>query len=513
MYDEKMTVSTFLANILAKISVVILFGAGIYFYFIFRTFDMFPILWSLYAFGGIIVLVILAGVFCFTPKMPKALKIISLFFNIVISAAFIYIAIYLPSIRSQIEKMFVEIPYVGEAEINYYVLKDKYKVQPTGNAISTNFYDYENATFIIQQSTDLENQEYAMLVSNRELYSNGVNTVVAESIFDAVDMLYAGTGDVLVLNSSYIPIIEDVTAYEDFSKRVEVVYTVHKKMQISDSNVNVDVTNKPFTVMLVGNDKWGDDITTTGRTDVNLLLTIHPLTKPVSVVSIPRDAFVPNACLYNKNDKLTHAGIYGIQCTEQTIENYLGVEIDYYVVLNFSSMVNIVNALGGIDVNNPYAFTTSEANSYQGTFEEGFIHLNGEEALGYVRERKSLNSGDFGRGEHQNLVVQALIQKMTEPSIITKIDKVLSSMENTFKTNVTIEDIYSLAQMQLDDMAVWNVVSYALNGTTGEEIVASLDENNMYSVVYISEEQIAFVQQLIQQIVNGEVVEQELLPN
>ena len=124
-----------------------------------------------------------------------------------------------------------------------------------------------------------------------------------------------------------------------------------------------------------------------------------------------------------------------------------------------------------------------------------------------------MNSGDFGRGEHQNLVVQALIQKMTEPSIITKIDKVLSSMENTFKTNVMIEDIYSLAQMQLDDMAMWNVVSYSLNGITGEEIVASLDENNMYSVVYISEEQIAFVQQLIQQIVNGDVVEQELLPN
>ena len=513
MSENKLTISNFFANILSKISVIILFGTGLYFYFVFRTFDMFPFMWGIYAFGGVIVLTLLAGIFCFIPKMPKAIKIISLIFNIAISAVFAYVGWYLPSIRSQIEKTFMEIPLTGEAEINYYVLKDEYKVEPTGQQISTNFDDYVNKTFIIQQSTDLENQEYALLVSNRELDNQEVDYLYAESIFDAVDLLYSGAGDVMVLNSSYIPMIEDITGYEDFSSRVENIYTVYKKMQISSSANSVDVTTKPFTIMIAGNDKWAEDVTTTGRTDVNILATIHPETKQAVFVSVPRDAYVPNACLYDSNDKLTHAGIYGIQCTEETLEKYLEVDINYYVVLNFNSMVKIVDALEGIDLYNPYTFTTSSTNSFQGTFEDGYIHLDGNQALAYVRERKSLDNGDIGRGEHQNLVIQAMIEKMTEPMMITKVDKLLSSMEGTFKTNITMDEIYALAQMQLDDMAMWNIVSYTLDGDSGFETVASLDANNTYSVIYLNDEQVQFVQNVMQQVKDGEYITQDNLPN
>ena len=175
-------------------------------------------------------------------------------------------------------------------------------------------------------------------------------------------------------------------------------------------------------------------------------------------------------------------------------------------------MVKIVDALEGIDIYNPYTFTTSSTNSFQGTFEKGNLHLDGNQALAYVRERKALDNGDIGRGEHQNIVIQSMIDKLTEPMIITRIDKLLSSMEGTFKTNIIMDEIYALAQMQLDDMAMWNIITYSLGGTSGYETVASLDENNTYSVVYLDDEQIQFVQDVVQQVYNGELIEQDNLP-
>ena len=451
---------------------------------------------------------LLVSVLCFLPKVPKGVKIGTMVVNILLSGGLGYASWYLPHIRSQIEKAFAQVPLVGEAEINFYVLKAEYKQEPT----SVHFEDYKDKTFIIQQSTDLTNQDYAMLVANRELYSDGVQTMTVESIFDAVDALYAQTGDVMVLNTSYIPMIKDITGYEDFLDRVEVVYTVYKKLELSNEATSVDVTTKPFNIMIIGNDKWGSDVLTTGRTDVNMIASVNPKTKQVAFVTIPRDAYVPNACLYNNKDKLTHAGIYGIKCTEETIENYFDIEINYYVVVNFSSIVNIVDALCGIDIDNPYRFVSDSIDSYRGTFEKGNIHLDGKQTLAYVRERKSLENGDYARGEHQAIAIKAMIEKLTEASVITRIDQLLQSLNGTFSTNISMNEIYAMAQMQLDDMAMWNINLYSLTGSDGYETVASLDSSNTYSVVYLNAEQIAYVKNVMQHVADGEIIEQGKLP-
>ena len=510
--EEKMTVAKFLANYASKFSVILFLGIGLYFYFIFRTFDMFPLIWNVYVLAAVLVMTFILALLCFLPKVPKTVKIVTMVFAILFSGGLGYASWYLPHVRSQIEKAFAEVPMVGEAEINFYVLKNEYKTESTGVATPIHLEDYKDKKFILQQSTDLENQDYAMLVANRELYSDGVQTVAVESIFDAVDALYAQSGDVMVLNTSYIPMIEDITGYEDFLDRVEVVYTVYKKLQLSNEADKVDVTTKPFNIMIIGNDKWGDDVLTTGRTDVNMIASVNPVTKQISFISIPRDAYVPNACLYNNYDKLTHAGVYGIKCTEETLENYLDIDINYYVVVNFSSLVKIVDALGGVDIDNPYTFTTNSTKTFKGTFEEGSIHLDGNKALAYVRERKSLENGDYARGEHQTIVIKALLEKLTEASVITRIDKLLDSLNGTFATNISMDEIYALAQMQLDDMAMWNVNMYALTGTSGFEVVASLDAANTYSVVYLKKQQINYVRDIIQQITNGEILEQGKLP-
>lgn len=495
--ENKMTVATILAKYVSKVVLFIMIGISLYFYFVFRSFDVFPLVWGLYALGGILFVALLSGLLCFIPKIPNVIKIIVMILNILISASLAFASWYLPSIRSQIEKSFAEIPLQGVEEINFYVLKD-----------ASSFDDYANEIFIIQKALDAENQNYALLVAKRELHSEALNTLFAEDIFEAVDMLYAQTGDVLVMNASYVPLIESITGYEDFSNKVDIVYTVHKKLQVSTEVNSVDVTNKPFHVLIVGNDKWADDVVTTGRTDLNLLATIHPQTKQVSVISLPQDAYIPNACLYDKNDKLTYAGIYGIECTEQSIEKFLDIDIRYYVVVNFTSLVNIVDAVDGITIDNPYTFTTSTSE----TFEEGILHLTGKDALAYVSEKKNLENGESSRGKHQTLVLQALIDTFTEASIITKVDQLLDVLDDSFKSNLPLNELYALAQMQLDDMAIWNVVSYTLTGESVEDYVASLGETSTYSVVNLNEAQIEFVKGVMQEIMDGKEVTQQELP-
>lgn len=538
----KKTVSDFLAKYMSKITWLIMVGLGLYFYYIFRTFDMFPNEWGMYLLGGIVGVSLILGLICFLPKVHKSGKILTMVLNVLLCIVLAIASWYLPHVRGQIEKAFAEVPLEGEAEINFYVLKDEYKVvnteenqdvvdETSDEVVSDDetgsdetdeiveddgektIADYADGTFIIQESVDLVNQDYAMLVCNRELLSDGVATTTVASIFDAVDALYAGTGDVMVLNTSYIPMIEDITGYEDFLDRVDVVYTVYKKLQISSEATSVDVTSKPFNVLIVGNDKYGDDVRTTGRTDVNIIASVNPETKQVSFVTVPRDSYMPNACLYNNNDKLTHAGVYGIKCTEETLENYFDIEINYYVVINFSSLIKIVDAIGGVDIYNPYAFKAQRVKTYTGTFEEGDIHLDGNMALAYVRTRYGLEDGDFARGQHQTIVIKAMIEKLTQPAIITKVDKLLTSLDGTFKTNISMDEIYALAQMQLDDMAVWNINLYSLTGTAGMDYCAALGTANKYSVVYLKNNQVKYVKDVMSQVANGDILEQGTLPS
>ena len=529
-----------IAKYFSIVSLLLLIGMGLYFYNIFGSFPMFPKTWSQYLLYGLIGVWGFLGIFCIFPKFHHTTKMFVMIVNIQLAICIAFASWYLPHIRAQIEKTFAEVPLEGEAEINFYVLKDEFKPNAEGDApvIDNNgvegdedahaevdndetgetevekvfdIKDYADATFVIQVGADLENQEYALLVLKRELKVDDVKTILVESIFDAVDVLNSGEGDVMVMNATYIPMVEDITGYEEFSSTVDVAYTVYKKLQISNEANSVDVTTKPFNILIVGNDAYGE-VYTTGRTDVNMIATVNPVTKQVSFVTIPRDGYVPNARL-NANDKLTHAGVYGVGNTEESIERYLGIEINYYVVINFSSLTKIVDAMGGIDIYNPYTFSTSSFyGAWRGTFEEGNIHLDGQQALTYCRERKNLPNGDFGRGEHQTIVIKAMVEKLTEPSIITKIDQLLMALEGTFKTNLSIEEIHALAQMQLDDMAMWNIVNYAMSGSTGYDYCASMGYSRTYSVVYIYEKHLTFVKNVIRQITDGYEVTQEAMP-
>lgn len=268
--------------------------------------------------------------------------------------------------------------------------------------------------------------------------------------------LYNNKINAIIINEAYRGILEE--NHENFTSETRVIYTVEIEEEVENITKNVDVTVKPFNIYISGIDTYGP-VNTVSRTDVNILVTVNPSTRQVLMTSIPRDAYVTLAS-FGAKDKLTHSGIYGINETVNTVANWLNTEINYYARVNFSSLTEIVNALGGITVDSPVAFT-----AFDGTqFKAGKNQLNGTQALSFVRERKSLGSGDFDRGKNQMRALTGIINKMLSPAIITNYSSVLDSISGSFQTSMESSDITSLIKMQLNDMSGWTITQQQITG-------------------------------------------------
>ncbi len=231
----------------------------------------------------------------------------------------------------------------------------------------------------------------------------------------------------------------------------------------------VNITKEPFLVYISGLDTRGQgQIKDKGLSDVNMVVAVNPKTKKVLMVNIPRDYYVPLDGEQNKMDKLTHAGNYGIGCSMKTLESLFDIKFNYYFKVNFKSVVDIVDSLGGITVNSDYNFTSNYSLSHTSyTFKKGENHLSGDAALAFARERKKFSAGDRQRGIHQQKVITGIINKLISPSMLNpaKINKVLNSITGNTKSNVSSAQISSLVQMQLNDMASWDIQSFAVDGT------------------------------------------------
>ncbi|MDE6952299.1 MAG: LCP family protein [Erysipelotrichales bacterium] len=273
---------------------------------------------------------------------------------------------------------------------------------------------------------------------------------------ELVDSLYSKKVDGIILDEAFRHLIEQEK--ESFSDDTRVIYQIIKD-EDSVNAKSVDVLNKPFLVFISGNDMYGE-ITTISRSDVNMLAAINPLTHQVLLISIPRDTYYP----LNRNgqyDKFTHAGIYGLQESIDTLEDMLSEDINYYVRMNFTSFINIVDALGGITVYSPSSFTT-RIGKYN--IEEGENTLNAKQALAFVRERKSFIDGDFARGRNQQRMIAAIIDKICSPAILTSFSSVLDTISQSVETNFSSTDINALVQMQLTQMPSWDIQTYQIIG-------------------------------------------------
>lgn len=283
--------------------------------------------------------------------------------------------------------------------------------------------------------------------------------------------------EVIFLSNAYYEILcEDIDGFKDGTK---IIYTVSVQVDSKDSSKRVDVTKDPFNIYISGIDTFGS-IKNVARSDVNMIMTVNPLTKEILLTSIPRDMYLP-LHTFGAKDKLTHSGIYGINETTATVEDWLGIDINYYVRVNFTTLVDIVDVIGGIDVESEYAFSSSVS---EHSYAAGMNHLNGEEALFFARERKTLSGGDNERVKNQQRVLKGIINKVTtSPVVLTKYNKLLDAVGDEMQTSLTEKDIAVLVKMQLKDLGEWEIKTISIYGKGTHAVTYSMGSRELYVAI------------------------------
>lgn len=271
-----------------------------------------------------------------------------------------------------------------------------------------------------------------------------------------------------------------------------------------------DISKHPFIVYLSGLDtKNSSEIKEKGLSDVNMIITVNPANKKVLMISIPRDYYVPLEGNQNKMDKLTHAGNYGVECSMKTLESFFDVDFNYYAKVNFKSVHDIVNAVGGVTVISEYNFTSGH--SYSGKFYKfvkGENNLTGDSALAFVRERNSFANGDRQRGKHQQLVIKAVIEKAISPSMLipANIEDMLQAISNNTKTNFSVTEIKKLINYQMRTMKTgWDIQSMSVDGTGDYAYTYSYKGQSLY-VMRPKQETVDEAKAAIEAVLSGEEI-------
>jgi len=359
--------------------------------------------------------------------------------------------------------------------------------------------DAADYTFGMHSSLSKDSVDTAISEINESL-GKEISIVNYDGFGSMVDALYSGQVGALIYNTAWESTMEDM--HEGFAEDVRVIETKEIKTRAASSgSSNKKVTKEPFIVYITGNDSYGE-LTTTGLSDVNMLVCVNPKTRQILMVSTPRDSYLVFAdnVTNGTKDKLTHAGNFGIDVQMKTMGELYGIDIDFYARVNFTSLVNIVDALGGVDVYSEYSFTAIDGRS----FVQGVNSLDGESALMFSRERSAFSDGDLQRGKNQQAVLTAIIKKAMSPAILTSYASLIGSLEGNVETSMDQNDITSLVKMQLNDRGSWNIVPISPIGTTGSEYCYSSGGNA--SVVILNDESVEVVKEQIQKLLNGEIL-------
>ena len=478
---------------------------------------MFPKKWSflvLFLLAGIL---LLTGIFTavFSPRNR-----IQKFINCTLALCLGFVSVLTPYYINKITELF-ESALGDKVRINLYVLTDEYKSQypdtfrnvitlpemdSNGNFKNVDMQDYADAVYGTTIETDTTNQQYA-LKQLKQLCGKQVQTIDKNALSDAVQAFYNNHTDILIMSEALAGTISDMQGFENFETDTKILYSFDRPIDASASDtVAVDMTRKPFTIFFGGNDTTGA-LSLEGRTDVNMTVTVNPNTHQIIISNLPRDSWIKNPYYNDKRDKLTHLGLAGIDNTLKGLGNIYGIEIPNYMIVNFDTFMVIIQVLKGVTIDNPYAFTAIDGQY----FPEGTIGLDGAGALMYVRERQNLPDGDFGRNMHQQIVMRAMIEKICSPDIMMQINSIIDGMSGMFLTNISMNSIWALVNKQLDEGIEWNIVNYHVGGETGMEICASATGQYL-SVVYPYDNQIEFVRNEIQKVMDGETITQEELP-
>jgi len=349
---------------------------------------------------------------------------------------------------------------------------------------------------ISYMESDSENAQTVMEEINSSV-GTGVSYREFSTAIDMVDALYAKTVKAMIINKAYLDVIEETEGYEGFSDRTKVIFS-HEIVDyinlVTEKERNLD----QFVVYISGIDVWGH-VSINSRSDVNILAIVNTETKQVQLINTPRDYYVDLPNSNGAKDKLTHAALYGVDNSIGALENLYGVEIDYFVRMNFSGFEAIIDSLGGIDVYSEQDFTVEPIKHYV----KGMNHLTGLEALAFARERYSFKDGDNQRGRNQMAVITAMLDKLMSPELLYNYADVLTALEDTFQTNMTPEEVYELVKMELVNPGGWTVDTFAVTGSGSKSTTFTMPNTTTY-VMLPDEEDIAVAKEKILSVLGAD---------
>ncbi|QUO31301.1 LCP family protein [Faecalicatena sp. Marseille-Q4148] len=357
--------------------------------------------------------------------------------------------------------------------------------------------DAGNYRFGKQIVSDRDNTDL-MIQKINDTVGREINVTDYATVQELGQALLNGEVEAAIYNQAFEGILDELI--EGYSDQVKILYQYGIDTKIEGESSDQIKNQDTFSLYISGIDVSGP-ITMTSRSDVNIIVTVNTKTKQILLTTTPRDYYVPIPDISGEQrDKLTHAGIYGVDASMSTLESIYGIDISYYAKVNFTSLIKIVDILGGVDVNSEYAFS---AGGY--TFNEGLNHLNGAAALAFSRERHSFAAGDNQRGRNQEAVLTAMLRKAMSPAILKNANQLLTEVSDSVETNMTSEEMAELIQMQLNDGAEWNIVSANAIGQGGKEACFSSGSQLLY-VMWPDEASVASIKQKMQQVINGEVL-------
>lgn len=428
---------------------------------------------------GIITLVIdIFLIFKFKNKFCMVLRYICLFISIILILIYSY-GIY--SLNKTLN-LFNNVSIIKEEVTNYYivVLKDS----------------------IYEEVSDLYGKDLAYFVNTDSAVINSLKLdleyKVENDINNLKNKLFNGEVESILISDIILNRYEEDDA--SFDSRVRTIKTISITNEIEDITKRVSIKNTPFSILISGIDTYGD-INTTSRNDVNIIATVNPNTNEILLTSIPRDYYVQLHDTTGYKDKLTHASYYGINTAVQTIEDILDIDINYYVKVNFNTVVDLVDKIGGVEV-------YSDRNLHLGgcNIKEGMNHLNGKCALAFSRERHSYEDGDRHRGRNQQDVITAIFKKLTSgTTILSEYNDIVDSLNGKFATNMDMNDITGLLKYEINDLSDYNIKSIQLDGYGDMGKTYSYPNQDLWIMIPY-EDTIVNAKEMIDKVLNNESV-------
>lgn len=367
--------------------------------------------------------------------------------------------------------------------------------------------DAKGYTFGVQYAKDTDHMEMAVKDINKEMKKD-ISTTEVPSIPTQAAALTGGKVDAIIYNKQYTEIMKQ--SVDGFEDKIKIIHEYSIKSEAKDLTIDVAVQDEPFSVYFSGNDNY-DGMATNPRSDVNLVGVVNPKTHQILLITTPRDYYVEiPGVSQGQPDKLTHAGIYGVDISVDTLEALYDVEIPFYARVNFSSMIDIVDILGGVDVDSDIAFTTGVESEEIVDIKEGVNHLNGKQALAFSRERKAFLAGDNQRGKNQQKVMTAMLRKMLSPTMIVKASSILDTVAKNVDTNMSMDQVRALIKQQIRQGSSWRIASLSAEGTGAMKVCFSGGSREL-SVIMPDEASVQTIKDTIDRVMAGETIEDSVV--